>query len=184
VKGDEAMYRYNYYLVEDDFIEFNVYNTNKSKSAIKSRRIALAAILMGLAIISIRLAGLFGLKGVIPILLLTLLITSKYSHWLDSLVRYRIRKYLREGNSESMFGSRQVSVNDDGILVRSQTSNAHYNWSAVTKVECTDDYIYVLMGQLKVAIFPITIFESDVERDGFVDYLRMKSNLNGQRISV
>lgn len=76
----------------------------------------------------------------------------------------RAKKILSKPGNEVMFGTFEMTFTDNGFDVKTATTQSNILWSAVPKIDETNNYFYVYLSQASAYIIPKNkISATDVE---------------------
>ena len=88
------------------------------------------------------------------------------------LARYftvdRLRKMLKEGNNETMFGPQRVAIAPEGILASNKTSESKLAWAAVQQVAEGEKHLFLFTSTMHAIVIPKIAFKSDEAKREFV----------------
>ena len=79
----------------------------------------------------------------------------------------RLRKLLKEGNNESMFGPQRVSISPEGFVASNRMSSTRTTWAAVQQVAEGENHLFRSPAQSRHH-HPQTAFRTDKARQEFV----------------
>lgn len=80
----------------------------------------------------------------------------------------RLRKLLKEGNNETLFGPQRVAISPDGLLASNKTAESKIAWAAVQQVAEGEKHLFVFTSAMNAIVIPKTAFRSDEAKQEFV----------------
>jgi len=156
----------------EDIVAFNLYHIAHSPSA---RREALTTRLV-VALVVAWFAGGYNLLDpryfnwvVVGAALAAALVVFFVYPWLArrSAVS-RLRKVLKEGNNETMFGPQRVTISPEGIRASNRMSESLTTWAAVQQVAEGEKHLFLFTSAMHAIVIPKTAFKSDEAKQEFV----------------
>lgn len=136
----------DYYLDEDDYIDFNLYHIHNSKMG---KKILLTQRLIGPAIFLIaiyfghQLAGLPLIPWIIMMSVSSVLWFLLYPVQIKKSIRKRIVKMLGEGQNKALTGKQQLVLDDEGLHIENAFETKTAKWTSFNRAVKTDKHIYV-----------------------------------------
>lgn len=169
------MYKFEYKLTKDDYIDFNIHHTKTSNSMRRT-----LFYLKYLTPILFVLIPFVITKGTDKIMIATFTITAilwififpKY-YWKS--IKKNIAKIVDEGDNGDLFGNRTLTISNSGIEELLDNGNNTKKWSAVTKIDESIKSILIYFSSVEAAIIPKTLFDNDDEVNKFIKYCKQKS---------
>lgn len=173
-------YRFDMDLTDEDYYNFNVFMQTKTESG--KRNILISRILC--IIFTMILAFMIWLTGILgdkPILFLVLVVINgiifqiKYISLLKNKIRKTISMYKKQGKftysakSVIEFDEERIYETTEESKIEQTLSNAEY----VSVCE-SDKAIYIRINAAMTFVMPYRVFESDEQREEFVEFLRTK----------
>ncbi|HEY5982276.1 MAG TPA: YcxB family protein [Anaerolineales bacterium] len=89
----------------------------------------------------------------------------------------RIRRILKEGDNDSIFGPQTISFSAEGIFAKNRSGESRFNWSAVKKFSENDRHFFLYTSSYQALVIPKRCFESGEEIQAFrelIDRFRQK----------
>ena len=174
----------HYDVTEKDYINFNLYHWKTSKSG---RRLNAFMMLLPLfmfgamvwmtlrrAAVSEEIAAaLAGHIIVAAIMALVLFLLIKLTF--RPAIRLQARMQLRDGKANDFIGEQTITLHDEHFEDGNMYMMSRISYSAVEKIGCTQDYLFVYIGAIKAIIIPKRCFASAAEREDFLALLRQKT---------
>lgn len=77
-----------------------------------------------------------------------------YPKIFEKRVLTTIKKILEEGDNSSILGVHNLVFNEDSLIVNEPNSEQIIKWSAIKRVEETEDYIFVYLNSISACIIP------------------------------
>lgn len=166
-----------YQVTEQDYIHFNFYHCNHSKQAKQARWILryVTAALFVLAflilyqdrpsayIVSIVMAGVW--IALFPI-------------YYDNHIKRTVKKMIREGKNNDFIGPQKLTLKEDGIEEASPYSTSLIQYSAVERIGCGYNCIFIYIGAVKAIIVSLSAFSDDGQRNEFIGILKEKTGID------
>ncbi|SAI57505.1 membrane protein [Bordetella ansorpii] len=94
-----------------------------------------------------------------------------FERLLPVLIRMNVRRLLRQQADQPFLGVHRLDFSDDGIADTTDSVSGLVPWEAVSRVEESADYLYVMLGGLQGVIVPKR-GQSDAVLDPVRDVLR------------
>jgi hypothetical protein len=80
----------------------------------------------------------------------------------------RLRKILKEGNNETMFGPQRVAISPEGLLASNKTTESKIAWAAVQQVAEGEKHLFLFTSAMHAIVIPKTAFKSEDAKQEFV----------------
>jgi hypothetical protein len=80
----------------------------------------------------------------------------------------RMRKLLKEGNNETMFGPQRVAISPERILASNKTTESKIAWAAVQQIAEGEKHLFLFTSAMNAIVIPKTAFKSDEVKQEFV----------------
>jgi hypothetical protein len=77
-----------------------------------------------------------------------------YPRWFDAKIIRRSTQFLKEGNTDSMFGRREIELLPDRVHIISPSGEATYHASAITKTVETPNALLLYVSSIQALILP------------------------------
>jgi hypothetical protein len=79
-----------------------------------------------------------------------------------------LRKMLKEGNNETMFGPQRVAISPEGILASNKTVESKLAWAGVQQLAEGEKHLFVFTSAMNAIVIPKTAFRSEEAKQEFV----------------
>lgn len=109
--------------------------------------------------------------------MLMLLSLLAYPKLYNRIYSRQIKKHISEGKNNDFIGHQKMTLKEDCIEGISPNTTAYTKYSAVEKIGCGYNCIFVYIGAIKAYIIPLSAFESDTLRDAFLALLTEKTGV-------
>ena len=169
-----------YDVTEKDFINFNLYHWKTSKSG---KKLSIFTLLLPLFMFVVMLwmtlrraavseeiaAALPGHIVVAAVLALIFFVLIKLSF--RPALRMQAKMQLRDGKSNDFIGEQTIMLHDDFILDENKHMSSRINYSAVEKIGCGYDCLFIYIGAMKAIILPLRCFADPSQQESFIAML-------------
>lgn len=168
------MFKFTNKISEEDFVEFNIFHMNNSKTMNGTK--------LGINLLFPMMFFLFGLVSGKELDLLFWIIMLVGSIFLflmipkimNSSLRKRLKKMMLEGDNGDMFAEKEYIIDELGIKMNSANSSGFYNWNSVIKVDEDEKNMYLFVSTVQALIIPKMIIKGQVNIDEFRIYIFSK----------
>lgn len=163
-----------YELTKDDFLEFNLYHAENSKTVKKTlniQRYIISIIFIFAAIVMSSYLDIpysFTIPFYLVVFLIWVLFYPKYFKW---HIKRNVSKMLDEGKNKGIIGEQSLSISNEGIISISEVGEMKNNWSSVEKIVKTDKIILIYISSISAYIIPIKAFNNEEEVNSFISYV-------------
>lgn len=147
----------DYYLSEEDYLNFNMFHVKNSKTAAKSLKlqrflmplffIAFAYVFSAIADVSFW--GLF-----ITFFILSILWVIFYPKYFYSIVNRQTKKMIQEGDNEGLLGKHYLVMTEEGITETTSSGETRVSWAGLKEFAEDDDNFYLYNSGLSAIILP------------------------------
>jgi len=170
------MYKFEYTLEEQDYVEFNRYIFYKSPIQRKNMlwlRFGVAAISLMLLPLAARFieagATLWTAYAILVLLPLGWIIFFNY--FLTSLFRRLVRK-------QGVTFGQNLAISFDGnqITEKTEYGENRINYESIKKIADQRQGLYIFVDDIRAVILPLRVFESDEQKAQFLEHLRKSSH--------
>lgn len=107
--------------------------------------------------------SLFGIVSIIWVVF--------YPRYVNWEMGRRLTKMLKEANNKNLLSNRRLIISENGVSVWDKSGESHVDWDSVTKVENTNDYIYIYVSSVSAHIIPKRVFKDENEKQMFIKEL-------------
>jgi len=160
----------DYEIKLEDYIAFNMNFIDTSKAMKRSllvQRFLFPLIFLVVAkflqpILEMELVPLLIMMGIIVIVWMAF-----YDKWYRKSIKKKISKLIEGGKVPGLIGKHELLVDASQISDKTKESFTYYN--SVEKVNETKTHIFVYVSQVMAYIVPLTAFESDSEKESFIE---------------
>lgn len=175
------LFKFDIKVNDNDYLEFNNFVILKSqygKKQLMSFRIIMA-VLLTLWILFLLYNGGFSKDafiGVIPQLLLLVLFQVLLTPFFKFVMKGTVKKLNRNGKKGYSPNSVMEFYNDD-FVERTDEYETRQKYSSIDRVSVIDGKtIYIHINNLMAYILPFACFESNEQRQAFIEFLKTKCN--------
>ena len=165
----------SYKLTEQDFIDFNVYHMNNSKTMKKTvlmqRLFGPLSFIIGI-FVAYKITDIPLWYWSICFAIAAVLWFALYPKMLERRIRKQVKKMLSEGQNKILLSDTTLTVNEEGIKCTTEYNETNTKFSAINKVEITNKHIFVYNNAVSAIIIPLSAFETQNEVDKFHGFLR------------
>ena len=166
------MFEFDSKMTKDDYIEFNKYHFENSKSVMKS---FLLGRVMGPITFMLSIVAIGEIDNIIYMTVFFILsvawfiYTPKYMWY---TMKKKIIKLIEENKEGDLFGGKHIIIDDLGIHHESEISSGTYNWSCVIKVCDIEKAIYIYVSSIQAVVIPKQFVTDQINVDELVKYCR------------
>ncbi|WP_459931612.1 YcxB family protein [Desulfosporosinus burensis] len=86
----------------------------------------------------------------------------------------RISKMLNDGGKNSVIGTHNLAISEDGIVDRSKHTEAKTQFKAIDTIVENKEHIYIYVNANSAHIIPIRIFVNEAEKNDFLAFLQQR----------
>lgn len=173
----EIYMKIEFELTEQDFVDFNIFHFENSKSVRSAHRKArfLAPVLfMAIPFVMKNVSEIPFLYWFVIFLILSILWVTLYPARMKKSIEKSVRKVLLE-RPNSIFGKKTVTLTDKGILTSGEDNNSEISYSAISEIsESKKGTLYLYNSSLSAIIIPQSAFKYDTHKKEFLDELNKK----------
>jgi len=178
----ENLVTIEYDLSEQDYINLNLYHAEHSKQGKKTAWMMKLGIPLLTFIVFVVFARHnvfdFGTAWTIGLgVVVAIAGVFLYPKLLQQIVSSSLRRAMSEGKC-SFIGPWKLTLQEDCIEEVSANTTAYTKYSAVEKVGCGYDSLFVYIGAIQALVIPLSAFASDEQRDEFLAILKSKTGLS------
>ena len=178
----------HYDVTEHDYINFNLYHLKTSKSGKMLHmfvyRIAplIFFIIPILRIITLRanaeeIPPRIIISFFVAVLGAVLYYVSLKLAYIPML-KWLAKAQLKDGNSNDFIGPQTITLHDDYVEDTNTHMTTRINYSAVEKICCGYNCLFIYIGAVKGIIVPLRSFANTAEKDEFVHLMKQKTGLS------
>ncbi len=141
-----------------NFIKFISYKTTEGKR----RRMFSNIVLLFIGVVFFYLTKLVNIDNSIlytSALIIGLLIGKYISHYL--MVKKRVFKSAT--TEKGLLDEQTIEIKLEGISKVTHSSNCFYKWTAISRIDMIDEYIFVILNRSNAIIMPKRVFKSKNE---------------------
>ncbi len=149
------MIEQNYKITRDDYIRFNMSHAKQSKITkllILTLRISIPLILIAYAIYVGEITNPVYM-GVLTVFVLPWVIFSPRLIWMNMVKK--INTILDESNVGDLFSQRKITLSNEKVIDKTDTSSTNYEWSDFTELKLTESAIYLYTNSEQAVILPL-----------------------------
>ena len=163
-----------YKLKEQDYIDFNLYHMAHSKlmkSHLMKQRIAGPIIFTVAAFITPQISGIPFWYWATVFSIVSILWFFNYPKLSKKRMRKQISKMLSEGDNKDFFSLKELTLEKQGIIIKSPFSETSVLWPSFGKLATTKSHIFIYNGAASAYIIPKRAFSSDEAYNFFLQAL-------------
>lgn len=160
-----------YYLEETDYVNFNVFHMQQSKTATKLimlQRFLTPAIYLVAAYFFAKIIDGSYILSFIVFGLVALFWVIYYPKYYLKQVRRHVQKMLKEGNNENLLGEHVMTLTDEKVIDRSRGGVTEVEWSAFESLKEDDEYFFLYNSAVSALILPKRDMENVEEVKSFL----------------
>ena len=166
-----------YELNKQDIIDFNLFHITYSKLSRRSYFLQRYIFSLSFLVLPFLLRQFTNMPlgyWLVVFICLYLFWVTFYPKRLKRIVSRRISKLLAEGKNNSVVGGHNLAITDDGIVDRSEHSEAKTQFSAIESIVEDKEHIFIYVSANSAHIIPSRIFENEDRKAEFLTFLRQK----------
>jgi Ca2+/Na+ antiporter len=164
-----------YALTREDFVSFNMYHIENSKTTKQSlfrQQYVIPIIYLIIPFIFSRVTDIPFIFWMITFLAIFILWIIFYPRYFKNYVKRNIEKMIDEGRNENLFGPVILTLEEAGISETSNSGVSMANWSSIERVEETKTHILIYLNAVSAAIVPLRAFADTDEKNEFLKTLK------------
>lgn len=168
---------FEYELNKQDLIDFNLFHITYSKSTRRSyflQRYILSISFLVLPFFLRQFTNISLGYWLAVFILLYLYWVAAYPKRLKKIVTRKISKMHAEGKNNSVVGAHNLAISENGIVDRSENSEAKTEFSAIENIVEDKEHIFVYVNANSAHIIPTRIFKDEDQKKEFLTFLRQK----------
>ncbi|MCL2563022.1 MAG: YcxB family protein [Oscillospiraceae bacterium] len=172
-------YQFEYKLTEEDYLDFNVFRLHKSKNNPTGISWIGLMILLLLSMVMISQGNYRLLWLSLGLLILWVLIKVVTSRRYG---RFSIKKQIQSiaEDGKLPFGKDNiVSFHEDFVFEIADGNESKTIYENLEKVAVGENAIYIYMNAIQAFILPFSIFETEVQRNEFLTFIKQKAQTHG-----
>ncbi|WRS26893.1 YcxB family protein [Oscillospiraceae bacterium MB08-C2-2] len=164
----------------EDFIQFNLYNSDHSDSMQAYIRI----VQFGMAIVflvfyylsSMIITTIPAVAWLIFYLVVTVLWIVFYPTLRRKSTVRRLKKIIAAGHLKGFEGERSISFQEEGLVATGgEKGEARLKYSGVTRIGTQEGSVYIFVGNKNAFILPAGAFTAEEERQALLDLLKSRT---------
>lgn len=177
-------YYFKYSLTEDDFAEANVYTSwsatwlKKARLIFVVKSIFYGAMGMGATFFIFDKIGIIKKYSTVELIIASsviLVFSTAFTYYQAPLgIRSKSKKLLIKEENRHILDEGELFINDDKIISIDSRNMTDYKWESIVKYASTKEYFFLYINSIQALIVPKRIFISQVEIDGFDNFLTQK----------
>lgn len=147
----------SYNLTEDDYINFNLYHMNNSKTGIRALRLQRFLFPVFFIALSSFMAIILDISLIFMLvysLLFSIIWIIFYPKYFNRTIVKNVRKMLREGDNKGILGDQHMSLKDEGIVVTTKTGETKVNWAGINILKEDENNFYLYVGAMNAYLIP------------------------------
>lgn len=172
-------------ITKNDLVSFLKYHSNESGSYKLIRWIIYLFLLFVLINSAVIINSYFldeSTISFIVLILLALILWYLILKYRDKLLFKNDKRFLKMANKpkfSNAIGNKNLDFTDEGILRIDENGENFKSWKEISKIVKMDEYVFLYTIIRTIYIIPLRIFESDEEKNDFVD--KIEYYLNNQK---
>lgn len=169
--------KFEYELNKQDLIDFNLFHITYSKLTRRSFFLQRYILSLSFLILPFILKNFTNMPlgyWLVIFILLYLYWVAFYPKRLKKIVSRRISKMLAEGKNKSVVGAHNLTISEDGIVDRSEHSEAKTQFGAIENILEDKEHIFIYVSADTAHIIPTRIFENEAQKNEFLGFLRQR----------
>jgi len=147
----------NYHLTEDDYINFNLYHMNHSKTGIRALRVQRFLLPVFFIALSYFMAIILDTSPVFLLVygfLISILWVIFYPKYFNRTIAKNVKKMLKEGDNKGILGDQHMSIKDEGIVVTTKMGETKVNWAGINILKEDENNFYLYVGAMNAYLIP------------------------------
>lgn len=172
----------NYHLTEEDYLQFNMFHIQNSKTfkrALIIQRVTGPIIFLLMAFVFSSIGDLSLASFLVPFIILSVLWLIFYPKYFYSTVIRNTKKVIKEGKTGGdLLGDHRMILNEAGIVDITENGETKVAWSGIIELKEDEYNIYVYNSSVSAYILPKRELSNVTE---VWEYLR--ANITGQQVS-
>ena len=169
--------KFEYELTKQDLIDFNLFHIMYAKSTRRSAFIQRYIFSLSFIVFPIFLRQF----SIIPFEYSLAVFVLFYLYWvmfypkrLRKIVSKRISNMLNQGGKNSVTGTHNLTISEDGIVDKSEHAEASTQFKAIDNIVEDKEHIYIYASTNSAHIIPARIFVNDAEKNNFLVFLKQR----------
>lgn len=167
--------RINFEVTKEDYINFNLYHLENSKSQKNTFNILRYAIPIIFSVpiyfIGTSLFKQPSIYWIIVALIFSTIWILTYPKQYKKLIAKETNKILREGDNSSIFGSKSLEIVDETIVVKGDFTSETVSVESIKDIKIYDDMILIYISGFMAHIIPRRYLDEDIEKQ-FIEELK------------
>ncbi len=174
------MYTFKGSMTETDYIDYNIFHMNNSKS-LKRANFALKFIFpIGFTLLIVMTESEFNAIYWTILVVGTIITFRLLPKFIDKSLKKRIQSMLDDGKNGDLFEEHDYYFDESGIKMESTNSTNLYKWNSVTKFVESETTFYIYVNSIQALIIPKYYLEDMKKIDGFREYINSMIEYNRQ----
>lgn len=171
----------DYQLTKQDYIDFNIFHMNHSKTIKKTlfiHRYIVSLVFLALPFVLSGVSYIPIVFWLVPSVVVYILWVIFYPKYFIGIVKRRLSKMLDEGKNTIPLGRQNISITDDGITEITDHSEAKHGWNVVEDIFETKEHIFVYISAVTAHIIPVRAFKSAEEKNALIEMVNARITKN------
>jgi len=160
------MYEFNFTHNDTDYREFYKFNIKANRS------LAIAGMLIGIIILFALLADAGGSRIMFVIFIALTALMSIIS--IRTQINTMVSRYKKNG--KSVFGNTRMKFHEEYMYCFTEVTESKIKYSITDKISESKYGVYVYVLSSEVYIIPLSAFESEIQKNEFIEFMRRKIN--------
>jgi hypothetical protein len=158
----------------DDHINFSKHHRGESKTS--KELVIWTLILCSLLFIYGKMSEFQYLSYIIIGLLLFVLLIVLSPYFWNKLIHKESAKLFEDKENKGFFCEHELVIDELGLNEITEVGNQYVKWSGISKIDETDDYLYIYVGSLSAHVIPKKRVEGNL--DEFIKLLNQNINIS------
>ncbi|WP_297299283.1 YcxB family protein [uncultured Brachyspira sp.] len=151
---------YNYKLVEDDFVDFQLHYlkiNSKMTASIKKTIIILVALYI---IIFVSMAVYFR-DNALLIIIMAVLVSAfsilqilTYRKRIEIKIAKKVKEYVRSGKLDKVFGDKELTIYDDKVVFKEDRGTSSFNKDDIKNIDASAKSLFIYTDEMSAIIIP------------------------------
>lgn len=177
-------FKISYELTARDYMDFNFYHLNNSKSMKKlvfTQRFIIPLFYFAFPFILSRSTNISFMNWMLMSVGLYILWVWTSPRKMQGSITKKINKALKEGKLEKLLGEHTITLNDEGIVDSGKGGEAKAPWNSIYDVTEGKDHVYIFINDTKAYIIPNRAFVKEQLKHDFLAKIKEKRMPMGEQ---
>ncbi|MBF8984094.1 YcxB family protein [Lutibacter sp. B2] len=164
-----------YQLTEQDYVDFNLFHMNNSKSLKKSilvQRLIGPLIFIMSCFIAPKITNMPLWYWTSIMVVMSMLWFAFYPKQIERRCKKQVLKMLSEGQNRSLLAKGTLLVDEKGIIKSNEYGESNLKWNTINKIEVTNRHIFIYQNAISAIVVPLSSFGTKEEKEQFIALLK------------